>query len=133
MRNDLTITTAIAAALLASGCGRREPEPDGWTAQTDTAICTDREGRRVPDDKCPRQTVASTTHHGGGVSPFLWYFLGRSAVIPPYGERARGGSFGGVAGMRYARAPANTAVTRAGAVSRGGFGASAHSFGGARS
>lgn len=134
MGKDLTITTAIAAALLASGCDRKPPDADGWTAQTDTAICTDRQGRRVADDQCPRQALASGGYHGGGGNgAFLWYFLGRNSVIPPYGERARGGSFAGAAGTRYARAPANTFVTRAGAISRGGFGASAHSFGGARS
>lgn len=136
MRKDLTITTAIATALLASGCGRSDPEPDGWTAQNDTAICTDRDGRRVPDDRCPRQQLASTgagVGHGSAGNAFLWYFLARNSVIPPYGERARGGSFAGVAGTRYTRAPADTLVTRSGAISRGGFGASAHSFGGGRS
>lgn len=132
MRTDLKITTAIAAALLASGCGRSEPEPDGWTAQTDTAICTDREGRRVADDQCPRQALGSGYHGGGGSNAFLWYFLGRNSVIPPYGERARGGSFSRAGGVSYARAPANTFVSRSGAISRGGFGASAHSFGSGR-
>ncbi len=99
MRTDLRITTAIAAALLASGCGRPEPEPDGWTAQTDTAICTDREGRRVADDQCPRQALASGYHGGGGSNAFLWYFLGRNSVIPPYGETARGGSFSRAGGV----------------------------------
>jgi hypothetical protein len=132
MRTDLTITTAIAAALMASGCSRQQREPDGWTAQTDTAICTDREGRRVADDQCPRQALASGTHGSGASSTFLWYFLARNAVIPPYGERARGGSFARTSGASYARAPGNTFVTRAGAVSRGGFGASAHSYGSGR-
>ena len=62
----------------------------------------------------------------------LWYFLGRNSVIPPYGERARGGSFSRAGGVSYARAPANTFVSRSGAISRGGFGASAHSFGSGR-
>lgn len=131
MRKDLTITTAIAAALLATGCS--EPEEDGWTAQNDTAICTDREGKRVPDDQCPRQALVDGYHGGGGSSAFLWYFLGRNSVIPPYGERVQGGSFSRAAGRSYGRAPSSTFVTRAGAISRGGFGASAHSFGGARS
>lgn len=127
MRGDLKLTTGLAAALLASGCDR--PQDDGWTAARDTAVCTDRSGNRVPDDQCRR--VAATGGHGG-VSPFLWYFLARNAVIPPYGERVGGGSYARVAGRSYARAPVATNVTRAGAISRGGFGASADSFGGAR-
>lgn len=126
----MAITTAVAAALLASGCGG--PEEDGWTAQTDTAICTDRDGKRVSDDNCPRQAAAGG-YHGGTSGAFLWYFLGRNSVIPPLGEQARGGSFNRVAGTNYVRAPSNTLTTRAGAISRGGFGSSAHSFGGARS
>lgn len=129
MRKDLSITTMVAATLLASGCGRSEA--DGWTAQNDTAICTDRNGTRVPDDRCAPQT-AGAGHHGGLSSAFLWYYLARSSVIPPYGEPARGGSFTRAAGSSYARAPANTFVTRSGAISRGGFGASAHMFGSGR-
>lgn len=124
MKADLKFTTAIAAALLASGCGSRS-EPDGWTAQRDTAICTDRAGNRVADDQCRRQTAT-------GGNAFLWYFLARNAVIPPYGEPARGGAYARAPGRSYGFAPATTQVTRAGAISRGGFGASAHSFGGAR-
>lgn len=130
MRKDLTITTAIAAAILASGC--RDREADGWTASNDTAICTDRAGKRVPDDQCPRQAAAGG-YHGAGGGAHGWYFLGRGSVIPPYGETARGGSYTRAAGRTYARAPINTFVSRAGAISRGGFGASAHLFGGARS
>jgi hypothetical protein len=131
LRKDLTITTAIAAALLASGC--KERQEDGWTASNDTAICTDKAGKRVPDDQCPRQPLAGGYHGGGGSSAFLWYFLGRNSVIPPYGETARGGTFTRAPGASYARAPSNTFVTRSGAISRGGFGTSASRFGGARS
>lgn len=127
MKRDLTLTTGLAAALLASGCDR--PQADGWTAQRDTAVCTDRAGNRVADDQCRRQA-----HAGGhaGASPFLWYFLARSAIIPPYGERVAGGSYNRAPGRSYGFAPRATNVTRAGAISRGGFGASARSFGGAR-
>ena len=38
MNRDLKITTAVAAALLAGACGQRETQ---WTADRDTAICTD--------------------------------------------------------------------------------------------
>ncbi|MCU6454178.1 hypothetical protein LPN01_08820 [Sphingomonas sp. A2-49] len=125
MRPELKFTTGMAAALLASACS--EPQRDGWTAQGDTAVCTDRAGNRVADNQCQRQA-----HAGGGASPFLWYFLARNALIPPYGERVGGGSYARVPGRSYGRAPAASNVTRAGAISRGGFGASARSFGGAR-
>ncbi|WP_288457444.1 hypothetical protein [uncultured Sphingomonas sp.] len=120
MKKDLTITTGVAAALLLSGCGGQR---DDWTAQRDTAVCTDRAGNRVPDDRCDRR---SGTGHGGG---FLWYYLGRNRAIPAYGERATGGSWSRPAGSTFYRAPASTAMTRAAAVSRGGFGSSAHRFG----
>lgn len=134
MRKDLTITTAIAAALLATACNKTKD--DGWAVQDDTAICTDREGKRVPDNKCPRQALANGTHggmNGAATGAFLWYFMARNSVIPPYGERARGGSFNRVAGTSYVRAPSNTFATRESVISRGGFGASARSYGGARS
>ncbi len=128
MRVDLKFTTGVAAALLASACSNSQD--DGWTAQGDTAVCTDRAGNRVDDDQCRRQQAQSGGHVGA--SPFLWYFLARNAVIPPYGERVAGGSYARAPGRSYGRAPATTQVTRAGAISRGGFGASAHVFGGAR-
>jgi hypothetical protein len=127
LRHELKFTTALAAAVLAAGCGKSRDDADGWVAQTDTAVCTDRSGNRVADNQCARHT------HAGGVSPFLWYFLARNAVIPPYGERVRGGSYARMPGRGYGFAPATTQVTRAGAISRGGFGASARSFGGGRS
>ena len=118
MKKDLTITTGVAAALLLSGCGQR----DDWTAQRDTAVCTNRSGNRVPDDRCDRR------HAGGRGSGFLWYYLGRNSGIPAYGERATGGSWSRPAGSTFYRAPASTAMTRAAAVARGGFGSSAHRF-----
>ncbi|MEP9402212.1 hypothetical protein [Sphingomonas sp. VNH70] len=127
MRNDLKITTGVAAALLLAGCGGRDRD-DGWTARSDTAVCTDQNGVRVPDSNCNRRTGGS-----GVGSAFLWYYLARNAAIPPYGERARGGTFTRVPGRSYAYAPASTAMTRSQAISRGGFGASGRSFGSGRS
>jgi len=118
---SLRLTTALATAILLSACGQSN---DGWTAQRDTAICVDGSGNRVPDDAC-----APRTAHAGG-SPFLWYYLGRSSSIPPYGDRAAGGSFTRTSGATYFHAPIETAVTRSMAVARGGFGESAHGFGG---
>jgi hypothetical protein len=127
MKIELRITTAVAAALLAGGCDR-QPRDNGWTTAQDTAVCTDRQGNRVPDANC-RQTRYA---HGGG-SAFAWYFLARNARLPFLGERVGGGSYARNPAARYAFAPAATAVTRSGAISRGGFGSAARFFGGGRS
>ena len=119
---QLTITTGVAAALLAGGCGQQSAD-NGWTADRDTAVCVDKQGKRVPDGQCPQQRVASTGHIGA--SPFLWYYLGRMSSVPYYGERVGGGSFAPSAGHSYFRAPSSTAMSRSSAISRGGFGASA--------
>jgi hypothetical protein len=126
MTIDPKLTTALAATLLAAGCNR-QPRDNGWTTAQDTAVCTDAQGRRVADANCRRTGYA----HGGGA--FAWYFLGRNARLPYLGERVGGGSFARSPGARYAFAPASTAVTRSGAVSRGGFGSAARFFGGGRS
>ena len=128
---ELGITTGVAAALLAGACSQGQPD-NGWTADKDTAICVDQQGHRVPDGQCPQQRVASA---GGGIgaSPFLWYYLGRASAVPYYGDRVSGGSYAPAAGRSYFRAPAATAMTRSAAISRGGFGSSARSFGGGRS
>lgn len=122
MKADLKITTALAATLLAAGCQR---EDDGWTADRDTAVCVDHSGKRVPDAQCPRTAYAG---HGGG-SPFLWYYLGRNSTVPYYGDPVRGGSFTSRPGIPYFRAPAEVAMTRTAAISRGGFGSSEHGGG----
>lgn len=119
MTFDLRITIGMAAAVLASGCQR---QPERFTADRDTAICTDRSGRRVADSQCSQ----AQRHAGGG--GFGWYYLARNATLPYLGERARGGSYRPTA-SRYVRAPVASAVTRSGAVSRGGFGGSGRFFG----
>lgn len=120
-RFDLVLVGALASAILLSGCDRH----DDWTAQRDTAICVDHQGNRVPDSDCQQTAYAG----GGHVSPFLWYYLGRSSTIPYYGERAYGGSWTRTSGATYFHAPVDTAVTRSAAVSRGGLGATARAFG----
>ena len=57
MTFDLRITIGVAAAVLASGCQR---QPERWTADRDTAICTDRSGRRVSDDQCSQHNRQRT-------------------------------------------------------------------------
>ena len=131
---DLKFTTGVAAALLAApfaaGCSQQD---NGWTADRDTAVCVDKEGKRVPDNQCPQQRHAVAS---GFNSPFLWYYLGRQSSLPYYGEAVRGGSYAPTAGHSYFRAPAGTAMVRSassrgGSIVRGGFGSSAHGFGGA--
>jgi hypothetical protein len=133
MKKQLTMTSAMAAALLAlPACSSN----DGWNedviADRDTAVCVNREGTRVDDDLCDDDW-------GGGSNAFLWYYLGRSSAVPYYGDsihdrRYRGrGSFKRQAGISYYPAPPATRMTRSQAVSRGGLGSSGRSFGGGRS
>ena len=125
-KTSLTFTTALAAALLATGCNR---QPD-WNDNNQAAICTDRSGHRVADSQCDRYAGGGG---GGGVSPFLWYYMGRSSAIPPIGGYAGGGgSYSRGAGTSYSRAPSGgmESVASHASVTRGGFGSSAHSYGG---
>ncbi len=124
-KKELALTAALASALLLAGCQRH----DDWTTDRDTAVCVDPQGNRVADDNCQR--TATSGYHGSGVgTAFLWYYLGRNSAIPPYGERALGGTYTRTAGATYFHAPVSTGVTRSAAIARGGFGASARSFGG---
>lgn len=136
MRKQLTMTTAMAATMLAiPACSSGNDWNQDVVASKDTAICVDQQGKRVDDDLC------GTTHRGGGVgsSAFLWYYLGRASSVPYYGDsiydrRNSGyGSFQPQSGMNYAPAPAETRMTRSQAISRGGLGSSARGFGSGRS
>lgn len=141
MKKQLTMTTAMAAALLAlPGCSAQE---DDWSgdvyAERDTAVCVDQDGNRVDDDLCSPTAYHSAGYHGGyngGSNAFLWYYLGRSSAVPYYGESIRDprfagrGSFQPTAGATYEPAPATTRMTRSQAVSRGGLGSSGRRFGG---
>lgn len=137
MKKQLSMTTAMAAALLAlPGCS----SDDGWddvVAEKDTAVCVDKQGNRVEDSQCERQ--ASHRTGGGGSSAFLWYYLGRRSAVPYYGDsindpRYRGhGSFTPGAGVQYDRSPMASRMTRSQAVSRGGMGSRSRHFGSGRS
>ena len=136
MTKQLTMTTAMAAALIALAACSSQAED--VIADNDTAICVDQEGKRVEDNRC-----GNDVHHyhggGGASSAFLWYYLGRSSAIPYYGDSIRDsryagrGSFNARPGASYARAPSTTGMTRSQAVSRGGLGSSGRSYGGGRS
>lgn len=122
---ELGLTLTVAGLVLAGCDGHQDTRQ---IASQDTAICVDRQGNRVPDGECN-----PGVSHGPGISPFLWYYLGRASAVPYYGERAFGGSFTRTAGATYFHAPVSTSMTRSAAVARGGFGSSAHAFGGVHS
>ncbi len=115
----LNFTLAVAAATLLAAC---DQPPMQQRVQQPVAVCV-QNGVRVPDTSCSR-----SRHAGGG-----WYYYGRGALMPYYGERVAGGSFTRTPGATYFHAPVSTGMSRTAAISRGGFGASAHSFGSGRS
>ncbi len=113
-KKSLQLTSAVAGALLASGCSAGASEAD-WTAKSDTQICTDEKGERVDDENCKRTASARS----GGF--FAWYYLSRGGAIPGFGQKATGGATWPKNGVQYAEAPASTRIAR------GGFGSSARS------
>jgi hypothetical protein len=132
MKNKLVLTTAMAATLTTvSACSSDDDWDGNVIASRDTEVCVDQNGYRVDDYYC-----SSGTRGGGGA---YWYYLGRGARVPYYGDSVRdkrlafAGSPSRTTGVSYARAPAESNMTRSAAVSRGGFGSSGRSFGGGRS
>jgi hypothetical protein len=113
----LTMVLTVAGAL--SGCDQHKDQ--GWEASAGpTRVCVDQQGKRVPEDQCAANRPA------GGVSPFLWYYLGslnRGGYAPAYGGVVGGGSYQPRPGVVYGALPP-------GGIARGGFGATARSFGG---
>ncbi len=130
MKFDLKITVAVAAALLAAACEQQPPKPQEWTASADTALCVDKDGKRIPDTNCqgkPGERVQERHGSGMGTAAALfgaWYFLGRGQRIGPMGAPVVGGSFAPRPGAAYGRAAGFTSV------SRGMFGSSGRGFGG---
>lgn len=140
MRKQLTLTTAMASALLAlPGCSSQDEWSEGAVADRDTAICVDKEGKRVEDRSCAPQGAAGVSHGSGIGTAFLWYYLGRNMRVPYYGDSVNSGRFAGQgsfqprAGASYAAAPPASRMTRSQAVSRGGLGSSSRRFGSGRS
>ena len=115
---NLTMVLAVAGAV--SGCDRHKDQ--GWEASTGpTRVCVDQQGKRVSEDRC-----GTTRPVGGGVSPFLWYYLGslnRGGYAPGYGGLVGGGSYQPRPGVAYGTLPPS-------GITRGGFGGTARSFGG---
>ncbi|MCY7397821.1 MAG: hypothetical protein LH466_03140 [Sphingomonas bacterium] len=137
MNKQLTMTTAMAAALIAlPGCSSNNGWDDNVVADRDVAVCVDQEGKRVEDRRCNegQRSVGS-----GLSSGLLWYYIGRNSAVPYYGDSVRQGRYAGAgaftprAGASYFPAPARTSMTRSQAVSRGGLGSSGRRFGSGRS
>ncbi|HEY0086497.1 MAG TPA: hypothetical protein VGB65_11370 [Allosphingosinicella sp.] len=138
MKKQMIMTSAMAAALAALPACSSNDDWNGETiAQQDTAVCVDQQGKRVDDSQCNDNAHRSS---GGGMgNAFLWYYIGRNAAVPYYGDSihdrrysryAQYNGFSRKPGVSYARAPDSTRMTRSQAVSRGGLGSSSRRFGG---
>lgn len=134
MTKQLTITTAMAAALIAlPACSSNDDWDENVVADRDTAVCVDQNGTRVDDSRC------RSGNWPGGSGSLMWYYIGRNSMVPYYGDSihdrryAGAGSYSPRAGAAYFPAPARTSMTRSQAVSRGGLGSSARRFGSGRS
>ncbi len=121
MEKKLTLTMSLAAALAGlAGCS----DGDDYRAAGNTRVCADDWGQRIADDNCERR---------GGGGHFL--YLGRGAPIPYYYDNLNDRRYAGYvsrtppAGGSFLRAPAGTNMARSSAISRGGLGSSARSFG----
>ena len=128
-KRKLAITAAVSAALIASGCGQRQPRyDDSWQADDDVAICTDRSGNRVDDDYCD-----DDDYRGMGYVPF---FIHRGGHVPGYGHKVnkRYGSWKARPGVRYssygqrASYKSSSSYRSSSTVSRGGFGSTGSSM-----
>lgn len=108
-RRVLPITSAVAAALLATGCSR---SPD--TANADLRICRDNLGRRAEDYNCRSGGGGS----GGGAHG--WYYVNRGSAVARIGQPQGGGSISPSFGRSYGEASSAT-------VTRGGLGLSGRS------
>jgi hypothetical protein len=108
----------VATATMLVSCGSANAN-DGWTADEDTAICTDRQGNRVDEDRCD-----DDARRGGGM--FFWYFMSRGGYVPPMGHKvhkSKYGSYKKSPGKSYYPASRYSSHSS----SRGGFGATGSS------
>lgn len=120
----LPLTTAISTAMLSCSSNPRE-----WRTNADIKICVDDLDKRVPDGDCSNP---GDQHH-------RWYYINEGGYVPypgypvrsgSYQPNSAGGSYGPSAGGSDVATPQST---RAGAITRGGFGESAEghaAFGG---
>jgi hypothetical protein len=134
MKKQIFLTSTMAAALTAlSGCSSGNDWNEDVIASDDTAICVDQNGNRIDGDTCDDDRLRVGGFYGSR------YYLKRGSRIPYLGDSIRDtryafvGSNSPMAGVRYAKAPVATSITRSAAIARGGFGSSSRSFGGGRS
>jgi uncharacterized protein YgiB involved in biofilm formation len=133
MKKRLTLTATLAAALTGCSSTTNEWDDEPYSA-VDTAVCTDSNGVVVDDAQC------RSSYRGGGgyVGGYRYHYFPPNARLPFYGDSVRDtrfatGSDTARPGAQYYSAPVETHMTRAQAISRGGFGSSGRSFGGGRS
>ena len=122
MEKKLTLTVTLAAALAGlSGCSNSDDLD--YRAASNTRVCADDWGQRIADEYCERR--------GGGGS---FFYLRSGAPIPYYYDNIRDKRYASYVSRTpptgfVDRAPAATNMARSSAISRGGLGSSARSFG----
>lgn len=125
MEKKLTLTAGLAAALSGlSGCGSNAPSD--FVASKNTRVCVDQWGQRIGDDFCDE-----TNRRNYGSS---FVYLRSGSPIPYYYDNVRDPKYAGYVSRTppagfVDRAPAATNMARSSAISRGGLGRSARSFG----
>lgn len=110
-RNALIALVGISTTMLA-GCG---PSDGQWR------VCTDQQGRRLPDADCASNGGGQGGGYGGGGGGG-WRYVARTSAAPAVGERVTEGSTMPLEGAAYA-APKE-------GVARGGFGSIGEGLGG---
>lgn len=107
--------------LLLAGC---EPKPFVTGGAVGERACVDNNKTRVDDYRCVGATTYSGVHPFGA---YYWWYMPRGGYLPPVGNlvNTSGGSY-----YRSAVASTGGEVASSNGVARGGFGSTAHSFGG---
>lgn len=114
-------TLTMAAAVLALAACSPQPSYDNdWQMDKPARVCKDNRGIRVPDSQCQQRT-------GSGSSAFMWFYMGRNSYIPPVGSAFGPGTVGSNRPAPNTKYFVPTAKAPSYAVTRGGFGSSAHS------
>lgn len=115
MKREIRIPLVISlAAATLMACSKKEEEYTPQVTGEPTQICVDKQGNHVEESKCGTAVVKTapanlvttngqptqiTNNYGGGYNnsgsndAFMWYFLGRSMAMPPYGYHVYGGSY----------------------------------------
>jgi hypothetical protein len=109
---NFALIPIVVATLSLGACDEAPPS---------VKVCTDKStGQRIDDQKCSQQTP-----NAHGYFPYYWYYMGRGSGIPAVGAPVPLSPGFAVPDGPVAFAPGVSA-----SVARGGFGATAESFGG---